>query len=369
MYARPVESLEHAAKTVRLAGQEFQCAPLGEQWTAAGAHIAVLVAVSAGPEGEARARELWQAGRPDEYFFTEMFASAVVEHLITGAGARLCDWAERAGLAVLPHYSPGYPGWDVADQGRLWELIRGSAPAAVRHRLEVLPTGMLRPKKSQLAVFGITRQVAPARTLAGLVPCVSCSFSPCQYRRAPYQVPRPQLEDARRWQPVCQPVPTAAHPPAPLDLAARYSVNPRALRKWSQERLRLEFAADGGVVARFRYDGTTCSNQGRPLAYDYTIRLEAPASRYTITSASCQPAPGDTGHAAQCAYLTAGAELMRHVAAEQPLLGQPLDAVLAWSRPTNPAGCYCEAGSRAHKWGLVLEVLHFALAERHRGRT
>ncbi len=28
--------------------------------------------------------------------------------------------------------------------------------------------------------------------------------------------------------------------------------------------------------------------------------------------------------------------------------------------------CYCEAESRAHKWGLVLETIHFALARLER---
>lgn len=368
MYGREAESFAFAERHVRLAGAEFNSLPLRDQLAAAGAHTALLVAVSAGPECETRAREFWQAGQPDAYFFTEIFGSAVVEHLITRAGARICDWAERQGMAALPHFSPGYSGWDVAEQNKLWELIRRPNPGAAALRLEVLPSGMLRPKKSQLAVFGVTRQIEPARRLAGLVPCESCSFSPCQYRRVPYRHSRPQLEDVRRLQPAPEQFAATSRPVLPLDLDARYSLNLRALRKWSQERLRLEIAADGRVAARFRYDGTTCSNLGQPLACDYSIQLEGPECGYTIASATCQPAPGDTGHTAQCAYLTAGTELLRSIAAEQPLVGQPLDAVLSWQRPANPAGCYCEAGSRAHKWGLVFEVLHFALAERHRQR-
>jgi hypothetical protein len=27
------------------------------------------------------------------------------------------------------------------------------------------------------------------------------------------------------------------------------------------------------------------------------------------------------------------------------------------------AGCYCEPAGRKYKWGLVLETIHFALAE------
>ena len=34
-------------------------------------------------------------------------------------GARLCAWADAERVAVLPHYSPGYPDWDIDEQPRL----------------------------------------------------------------------------------------------------------------------------------------------------------------------------------------------------------------------------------------------------------
>ena len=37
---------------------------------------------------------------------------------MTMTGARLCAWADGQRLAVLPHYSPGYPEWDIAEQPR-----------------------------------------------------------------------------------------------------------------------------------------------------------------------------------------------------------------------------------------------------------
>jgi hypothetical protein len=64
-----------------------------------------------------------------------------------------------------------------------------------------------------------------------------------------------------------------------------------------------------------------------------------------------------------CAYLDNPQKLMGSIAGEKPLLGRPLNEVLAWPRPTSPAGCYCDADSRAHKWGLVFEVIHYALVE------
>ena len=66
----------------------------------------------------------------------------------------------------------------------------------------------------------------------------------------------------------------------------------------------------------------------------------------------------------RCADTSAiGEPLMASIATrDSRLRGQPLDDVLRWSRPPVPAGCYCEADSRQHKWGLVLETIHYALA-------
>jgi len=52
---------------------------------------------------------------------------------------------------------------------------------------------------------------------------------------------------------------------------------------------------------------------------------------------------------------------MTRIAEPPPVVGQSLDAVLTWERETRQSGCYCDATSRAHKWGLALETLHYAL--------
>jgi hypothetical protein len=122
---------------------------------------------------------------------------------------------------------------------------------------------------------------------------------------------------------------------------------------------------DRSIEARFRYEGTTCSNLGRPLAYEYVIKLDGPENGYRITETACAPAPGDTGYAAMCEYINDGEKLTAAIARECPLAGRPLNDVLMWKRPFSPAACYCDAESRMHKWGLVLEVIHFALARRH----
>jgi hypothetical protein len=362
IYARPANATQLANERVSLEGMEFSSKRLHDQLAAAGATSTMLLAVSAGPECEVKARELWENGNPDQYFFLEVFGSAVVEHLIMFASGRICSWAEGRRLVALPHYSPGYSGWDVADQHKLWSLFKPQRDDKFPGELNVLETGMLRPKKSLLAVIGLTENGDVARHYAGLVPCENCALPNCQYRRAPRRHFLPQAEDVRRLQP--GPSKSLEAESSPLSRNAKYSVNPRALRKWSEERLALKTLPGGSVEARFRYDGTTCSNLGQPLEFHYRVLLAPPRDGYRITEADCAPSPGDSGHRQQCAYLNDAVALMGCIASEKPLLGQPLDAVLVWSRPANPAGCYCDLESRNHKWGLVLEVIHFALVQR-----
>ena len=313
----------------------------------------------------ANARQCWQDGKPDEYFFLEMFGSAVVEHLVTHAAGRICAWAEQSGLAVLPHYSPGYSGWPVSDQPKLWDIIRRNNGKPFPAELHVMDTGMLRPKKSLLTIFGLTRHPEKVQPGSKLIPCENCSLPNCQYRRVFYRYFMPQSETVNR-QPnevITTSEPQVVTGPV-LDKLARYTVNAKALRKWSQERLHLEIGGDGWVTARFRYEGTTCSNLGRSIEYDYHVRLQPRALSYRIAEVECSPVEGDTGHANMCEYLKNPTTFMSCVTAEKPLMGRPLNDVLNWKRGTNPAGCYCEAEGREHKWGMVLEVIHFALAQK-----
>ncbi|HXD00794.1 MAG TPA: hypothetical protein VN048_15740 [Verrucomicrobiae bacterium] len=365
IYARQSLNLELAGERVRIDHASFSSKQLRDQFDAAKAHTSVVVAVSAGPECEQKARELWEEGKPDEYFFMEMYGAAVVEHLITAAGGRICDWAEKSGMAALPHFSPGYSGWDVSDQVRLWQLIRGGADANFAANLEVMDTGMLRPKKSLLALIGITRHLDLVLGSRNLVPCENCALPRCQYRRKPYRNFLPQVEDVRRLQ-AGEPEEQNASRAPRLNHNARYTVNARALQKWSVERLRLKVLHDRSVEASFRYEGTTCSNLGIPLEFDYHIKLSPPEDGHRIIDAVCAPAPGDIGHTSQCEYLANAEPFMRAIADDRPLLGRPLNEVFTWERPYDPSGCFCDAARRAHKWGLVFEVTHYALAEREK---
>ena len=380
VYAREAQNIAAHSGFIHIDGRTFASQRLEQTLTQAQACGVVLVAVTAGREVETESQRRWAEGKPDEYFFLEIFASAVVEHLITTTGARLCAWGERQGLAVLPHYSPGYPQWDIAQQPRLMELIRDTrAGRPLPGEIEVLESGMPRPRKSQLAVFGLTRQLDRVKRLTDLVPCENCSFVPCQYRRAPYrqaaEALRPsEVAAAAPSPPPAAPLPPSADPvPAPqtlpLDLNAGYNTNAKALARWAEQLLALRFEDDGSVYAHFRYEGTTCSNTGRALHFEYRVTLGPREQGYQILEEDCSPAPGHDGYRFMCRYMTNPEHLMVAIDRDKPLLGRPLNDVLAWERPLIAPACYCEPSSRKHKWGIVLETIHYALARRERERA
>jgi hypothetical protein len=346
VYARQAEDVSIVNGSIVIDGVSFTSKRLQRTLTEAGADGAVLVAVSAGPEVEAEAQKLWLEEKPDEYFFLEIFGSAVVEHLTTMTGARLCAWADRNALGVLPHYSPGYPEWDISQQAKLLELMRRTRLQPLPAQLQTLESGMLRPKKSLLAVFGLTSHVDRVQRLTDLVPCEGCSFGACEYRRVPYHrnvtpKPRPKVE-----------------------LRINYAVNPKALKRWAGERLTLHTDGDGKTEALFRFDGNTCTNMGRSFKFEYKVTLGPREEGYPILAEQCGPAPGDEGHRYMCRYMSNAEHLMVAIDHEKPLLGQKLADVLAWQRPTIAPSCYCEPASRKHKWGLVLETIHYALSQR-----
>jgi hypothetical protein len=361
IYARKVDRLETENGLLRIDGTDFSTNRLLDQLIDAEATEAFVVAVSSGKECEEMATRLWLEEKPDEYFFLEMYGSAVVEHLVAATGFRFCEWADGKKLAVLPHYSPGYPGWDISDQGHLFDVLVKNRGNILPGELRVLDTGMLNPKKSLLAVFGITPRLDKVEHLTNLIPCENCSLPSCQYRRIPYRKAIPQVENVGRTQARES---SSFVPSTTLTLNAQYTISPIALRKWSQERLQLETLDDGSVEASFKYEGTTCSNLGHPLEFVFRVRLGSAESGYTVESARCMPSSDDDGYSYMCEYIDKGDSFIATIANESPLLGRPIDDVLSWKRDFSPSGCFCESTSRLHKWGLVFEVIHYALTRK-----
>jgi hypothetical protein len=363
VYARPSERFEIQENSFKIDGIEFRSKFLLNQLKSARAEMVMLVAVSAGPECELQARQLWLEHKPDEYFFMEMYGSAVVEHLVTATGARFCAWADEENKVVLPHYSPGYSGWDVQAQNTLMGLIEQSVNVKFPEELSVLESGMLSPKKSLIAIFGITKDVRLTQDLEKLIPCENCALPNCSYRRAPFRYSVRLMEDVSKLQPKTKNNPKVRE--EILDINATYATNANALKKWSESRLKITENVDGTLDTLFRYEGSTCSNMGFPIVYEYKVKLDTAENNYTLLQMSCSPAADNDGYTKMCTYIKNPERLTAAIDEEKPLLGQPVNDIINWQRANRPSGCFCDKSSRYHKWGIVLEVIHYALVQKY----
>ena len=146
---------------------------------------------------------------------------------------------------------------------------------------------------------------------------------------------------------------------APSPAVSPYAFPVHALRRWAGENLTLTPRPDGGVEAVFRLEGSTCANIAFFLLYRVTLAPATAGRR--IKAMNCAPAPHDEGHTRMCSWQENAEAMAATLRDETPLLGLPLDSVLAWHPHKSPPGCLCAQPSRHYKWHAVLETLHFAL--------
>ena len=299
------------------------------------AHALVVMAVSAGPEVDARIADLWNCDHGAEAMFLNAFAVAVTETLRAQTNDAVRRYYQEHQACVLPHYSPGYDGWQLMDQAVLFDLIQNDGPPdglSLPGPLELLSSGMLRPLRSTLAVLGVTRR----KNLDGQLNSI---WSACSDNNQPAAWAEKK--------------------------GTAWSFPERALQRWMQQRLKMCIADDGSVLVTFRFDGSTCTNMGMRLVFDYELKLKhGEDGEYRIVACSCRPAENDSGHRASCAWLKGPAWFMDQLDVDRPGVGQSLCQALARSGSLSGAACLCTRTDRTHKWQIVLQTLQYAL-ERH----
>jgi len=300
------------------------------------ARAVVVAAFSAGARVDEEIDRRWKEDRPDEAMFLHAYAVTVCEHLRASGATRLRDQLGPSGITVLPHYSPGYEGWPLSEQAALFSVLSGSVSSGIDDRcpLRVLPSGGLRPARSTLAAFGITRR----QNLDSPLEDFWCD------QRLPSATNGGKSETGE-------------------SKTRHYSFPERALSKWSRERLTITEQPRGRLDARFRFDGTTCSSLGRPLALDFDVELRVDgAGGYRVITCTCGPAEGDTGHQAMCAFRARPGSFLASLRAAPALRGRLLVEAVRWSPAASPGGCMCLRSDQNHKWAMVFQTLHYKLA-------
>ena len=156
-------------------GERLHIPQIGRLW---GAVEAVGAGVSTvGDAIEAQVRELFDAREFPLAVMLDSVGSAAVESLAEYANDLLCQAGLRAGSRVTNRISPGYAGWDTAEQAALFRLCPGE-PIGV-HLNEAC---FMTPLKSISWLVGIGTE---ARVDHYFTQCRRCWMRDCAYRRAP----------------------------------------------------------------------------------------------------------------------------------------------------------------------------------------
>jgi hypothetical protein len=160
---------------IRAAGESMAIPEIGRLWGPL-THVGVAICTIGGAL-EARVAELFDAREFPLAVMLDSVGSAATEHLAESANDRLCQLAIPLGLKVANRISPGYAGWDVADQRTLFALCPGT-PIGV----QLNDSCFMTPAKSISFMVGIGPEV---RVDHYYTQCRRCWMRDCAYRRAP----------------------------------------------------------------------------------------------------------------------------------------------------------------------------------------
>jgi hypothetical protein len=133
--------------------------------------------VTIGDALERHVGTLWEARELPLAAMLDSVGSGAVESLAEYANDLLCQQGLARGVKVTNRISPGYGGWDVAEQPLLFRLVPGG-PIGVRLNEACFMT----PAKTITLLVGAGPE---ARVDHYFSQCARCWMAGCDYRRAP----------------------------------------------------------------------------------------------------------------------------------------------------------------------------------------
>lgn len=128
---------------------------------------------SAGHGPEKMARSLINDGRYLEGYIVDLIGSAMTESVARLIHEKVREEASMEGCLVTNRYSPGYCGWDVAEQKKLFNLFPSGFCG-----VSLSPSSMMTPIKSVSGVIGAGKSAVYREYI-----CEICSMKECIFRR------------------------------------------------------------------------------------------------------------------------------------------------------------------------------------------
>lgn len=137
------------------------------------AEKAALFACTAGPGIREYYHAYLQKGDPLRAFFVDTIGTVAVEKAMDKIQALLREEQERLGLHTSNRYSPGYCGWHVSEQHKLFRFFPVDYCGITLNE-----SSLMNPIKSVSGIIGIGRNIKHEA-----YSCSICDLSHCIYRK------------------------------------------------------------------------------------------------------------------------------------------------------------------------------------------
>ncbi len=134
-------------------------------------HIAISLC-TAGPEIPAWIREEQLNGDMLKAYIIDLFGSEIVEAALDLVQKDVKQELEKEGQKITNRYSPGYCGWNTAEQHKLFSIFPDNYPG-----IELTDTALMKPIKSVSCITGIGSDVHFNPYTCGI-----CDSEDCIYR-------------------------------------------------------------------------------------------------------------------------------------------------------------------------------------------
>jgi cobalamin-dependent methionine synthase-like protein len=160
---------------IEAGGERLHIPQIGTLWGSLEAVGGAICTIGAAVEE--RVRDLWEARELPLAVMLDSVGSAAAESLAEYVNDLLCQVALAAGLKVTNRISPGYAGWDTAEQAALFRLCPGDPIGVTLNSFCVMMPG-----KSISILVGVGPE---ARVDHYFSQCRRCWMRDCTYRRLP----------------------------------------------------------------------------------------------------------------------------------------------------------------------------------------
>ena len=134
---------------------------------------AAILVGTVGPQFDIWSKETFASGDPLAGYMIDLLGSEIAESIADWLENRIVNYAAEQGMKCSNRYSPGYCGWSVAEQHKLFKFLPKDFCW-----IRLTESSLMKPHKSVSAIIGISSDIKRRD-----YPCDVCNVEHCYKNR------------------------------------------------------------------------------------------------------------------------------------------------------------------------------------------